>query len=227
MTKKTSGSAAQRRAYERQERERRENTRAAAVNKGVTPKRPERRVKKDRSGLYMIIGVVALLAIIVGAFIFTRWYNSLNVQYQRATVNTSVLSTVTGVNQTTWESVGAGSVKTKFTAESGQSILKGSNGLPEFLYVGGEFCPYCAGERWAMVQALSRFGSFTNLKQIQSYEDNINTFSFYGSSYTSQYVNFTPVEVNGNTLNSAGTGYATLETLTAAQEATFKNFNPN
>src|SRR6266702_3251914 len=179
MTKKQYTSAAQRRAYERQERQRREDTRAAAVNKGVAHKKQERRVKKDRSGLYMIIGVVTLLAIIVGAFVGIRWYNSLNVQYQRSTANSSVLSTVTGVSQATWESVGAGSVTTKFTAESGQAVLKGSNGHPELFYVGGEYCPFCAGERWAMIQALSRFGTFSNLKQIQSYEYNINTFSFY------------------------------------------------
>jgi len=30
-------------------------------------------------------------------------------------------------------------------------------------YVGGEYCPYCAIQRWALLVALSKFGSFTNL----------------------------------------------------------------
>ena len=33
-----------------------------------------------------------------------------------------------------------------------------SNGKPEMLYIGAEFCPYCAASRWSMALALSRFG---------------------------------------------------------------------
>ena len=32
-------------------------------------------------------------------------------------------------------------------------------GLPEMLYMGAEYCPFCAAERWAMVMALSKFGT--------------------------------------------------------------------
>ena len=32
------------------------------------------------------------------------------------------------------------------------------------LYIGAEYCPFCATERWAMVNALARFGTFTGLK---------------------------------------------------------------
>ena len=38
-----------------------------------------------------------------------------------------------------------------------------ADGKPLVLYVGAEYCPYCAAERCAMVQALSRFGTFSNL----------------------------------------------------------------
>ncbi|MGC1183573.1 MAG: DUF929 family protein, partial [Candidatus Dormiibacterota bacterium] len=31
------------------------------------------------------------------------------------------------------------------------------------VYVGAEFCPYCALQRWALLVALSKFGTFTNL----------------------------------------------------------------
>lgn len=31
---------------------------------------------------------------------------------------------------------------------------------PYFLYVGGQFCPFCAAERWSMVKALSNFGTW-------------------------------------------------------------------
>ena len=36
-----------------------------------------------------------------------------------------------------------------------------SGGKPEMLYIGAEWCPYCAAERWAMAVALRRFGTFS------------------------------------------------------------------
>jgi thiol-disulfide isomerase/thioredoxin len=74
-----------------------------------------------------------------------------------------------------------------------------TGGKPEILYMGAEYCPFCAAERWAMVMALSKFGSFSNLASTKSSSTDTNpntpTFSFYGSTYTSQYLTFTPVEI--------------------------------
>ncbi len=66
------------------------------------------------------------------------------------------------------------------------------------VYVGGEYCPYCAAERWALAVALSRFGSFSGLRLIHSSSTDVDpstpTLSFYKSSYTSKYVTFSPTE---------------------------------
>ena len=43
-----------------------------------------------------------------------------------------------------------------------------SGGKPEVLYIGAEYCPYCAAERWAVIVALSRFGTFSGLAPIRS-----------------------------------------------------------
>ncbi len=73
-----------------------------------------------------------------------------------------------------------------------------SGGKPEVLYLGAEYCPYCATERWAMAVALSRFGTFTGLRGIHSSSTDVYpstpTLTFYKSRYTSPYVTFTPVE---------------------------------
>jgi len=73
-----------------------------------------------------------------------------------------------------------------------------ANGHPEILYIGAGFCPYCAAERWPMVVALSKFGTFTNLGQTASSPTDTNpstpTYSFYLSTYTSPYITFTSVE---------------------------------
>jgi thiol-disulfide isomerase/thioredoxin len=62
------------------------------------------------------------------------------------------------------------------------------------VYVGAEWCPFCAAERWALVIALSRFGEFSNLHfMISSPNDvfpNTPTVTFYNSTYTSNYICF-------------------------------------
>ena len=94
--------------------------------------------------------------------------------------------------------------------------------------MGAEYCPYCAAERWAMVVALSRFGSFSNLKLIHSSSgdvySNTSTLSFYHSSYTSKYLVFSPVEMYGEKATSSG-GYNTLQKPTAAQTALMSKYD--
>jgi thiol-disulfide isomerase/thioredoxin len=101
--------------------------------------------------------------------------------------------------------------------------LLASSGKPEMLYIGAEWCPYCAAERWAMAVALSRFGTFTPLKGIHSSATdvypNTATLTFYNSKYSSKYLVFTPVEnqdVNRNT----------LVTPTSAQQALWTKYLP-
>ncbi len=109
-----------------------------------------------------------------------------------------------------------------------------SGGKPEVLYMGAEYCPYCAAQRWAMVNALSRFGTFTGLTTTHSSstdaDPNTPTWTFYGSTYTSNYINFTSVEETknyrtGNTTNTS-VNYVTLQTPTAAEEAIGQSYDP-
>jgi hypothetical protein len=94
-----------------------------------------------------------------------------------------------------YNSVGVAGLAATLTKTKGQPLLK-LNGLPRFVYEGAEYCPYCAQARWSMVAALSRFGTFSNLKMTSSAntDSDITTFSFYGSTYKSKYVAFTPYE---------------------------------
>ena len=71
-----------------------------------------------------------------------------------------------------------------------------------FVYVGGEFCPYCAMERWAIVMALEHFGNFSGIQYYFSSEDNIPTIDFTKISYTSNIVDFQHVEVYDNKQNN-------------------------
>jgi hypothetical protein len=78
------------------------------------------------------------------------------------------------------------------------TALATSQGKPQFLYIGAEFCPYCAAMRWPMAVALSRFGTFGPLNGIHSSSTdvypNTATLTFYKQRYSSPYLTFTPVE---------------------------------
>ncbi len=74
----------------------------------------------------------------------------------------------------------------------GQPPLTLDGKTPAMLYYGAEYCPYCAAERWAMTAALSRFGTWSDLKITASSHTDIDaethTFSFYGATFTSPYI---------------------------------------
>ena len=70
------------------------------------------------------------------------------------------------------------------------------NNKPEILYIGAEFCPLCAANRWSLIVALSKFGNFSGLQYMLSAVDdgNYSTMSFRSMSYVSQYISFVSVE---------------------------------
>ncbi|HUB69056.1 MAG TPA: DUF929 family protein [Acidimicrobiales bacterium] len=124
---------------------------------------------------------------------------------------------------------------TKIEAEPPQKLPSNNpplvqGGKPEFLYMGGEYCPYCANERWALVMAFSKFGTFSNLKgttsSVTDTLPNTPTFSFYGSSYSSKYISFVPVELYTNSGQNQSTGaYPTLQAPTAQQLALMTKYD--
>lgn len=135
----------------------------------------------------------------------------------------SVLSKVTGVSQSTYEKVGKGTIGNPFKAAQGNPpVNKTADGKPIFLYVGADYCPYCAAERWSLVMALSRFGTFKDLKLMQSSSTdvypNTSTFTFQDASYTSQYIDFQGVETQDRD------GKA-LQKLTSEQQAVFDKYD--
>jgi len=124
------------------------------------------------------------------------------------------------------------------TALSKQPALT-SGGKPLVIYVGSNWCPYCAATRWPLAVALLRFGSFKNLKITASGEGtnepypNTNTLSFYHVTYTSPYISFLSVEqctdlVAPSTSSKAVqecSGYEPLQSLTGTAEKSFLKYD--
>ena len=183
--------------------------------------------------------IVAVVAIVLG-LVLTRGSSPSNSSggggagtLPTGSALAQVVTTTTTVPAATLDQVAAGTVSTKPTSISGAALTRG--GRPEMLYMGAEYCPYCAAERWAMVVALSRFGTFHGLSATHSAAKdgagnaepfpNTATFTFYGSTYTSNYVTFTPVEMNTNIPDPSNGFYTTLQTPTAAQQALLTKYD--
>lgn len=140
----------------------------------------------------------------------------------------SVQAAVTSVTRRTLRTVGVPTDVVGPTRVGGAGArLVGVDGKPEILFVGAEYCPYCAAERWALVVALSRFGSFSGLKATYSSLSDVfpgtQTVSFYGSTYTSTGLDFTPVEIATN--QAVGGRYGTLQSLTSAQQSVLDRYD--
>ena len=138
----------------------------------------------------------------------------------------AVVSNVTDVPAIALDTVGAGKAKLP-SKVSGTAIAVGAK--PEILYVGAEYCPFCAAERWALTIALSRFGTFSGLGLTHSSTTDVYpgtaTLKFHGSTYASDVIAFTPVEVATNEPNGSG-GYQRLDTLTTEQQQVVNDLSP-
>ncbi|MCU1493129.1 MAG: hypothetical protein JWO62_893 [Acidimicrobiaceae bacterium] len=143
----------------------------------------------------------------------------------------SITSVLASIPASTFDSVGVAGLPAPFTVTTGQSSLTLA-GEPQFVYVGGEFCPYCALMRWSMVTALDRFGTFTGLKEISSAntDGDIPTFSFVGSTYSSKYVSFAPYETADRLQNPFQTAPNSVNALYTKYDGSgttpAKPFNP-
>jgi thiol-disulfide isomerase/thioredoxin len=135
----------------------------------------------------------------------------------------SVVKDITSVPASTFTSVATGTADPKSVSLVSSAKPLTSGGKPEVLYIGAQYCPYCATERWALAVALSRFGTFHGLSGIhsaggQEVYPHTPTLNFYKASYTSNYLKFTPVE-------QETVSEKPLEKLTSAQNALIAKYD--
>lgn len=142
-----------------------------------------------------------------------------------ATTDTTskVITEVTTPNATVASTVGTGGVANPLKATSGEAVLQDAAGKPEVLYVGAEYCPFCAAERWSLIYALARFGTFHGLllstsSSTDAYPDT-PTFSFKTTTFQSSFVAFVAVETADRSGNQ-------LQTLSPSQQTLVQRFDP-
>jgi len=175
--------------------------------------------KRNRRIVTISVAATIVAVIVVLAFIIEASQSNSYSRYIGLPVSTSIMSQLTGVSDSTLAAVGHPSSVAAPTAISGTPLTL--NGKPEVLYVGGEFCPYCAVERWSMIVALSHFGNFSGLEYMQSSSTDVNantpTFTFRNATFTSSYIEFVSVEEYNRATS-------TVQPLTSSQQSLYSQY---
>jgi hypothetical protein len=186
--------------------------------------RAQRRQRRVRTAWWAIGAVPAfvVLLLIINVAIHTSGSRSAP---GTGPLSASALSALSP-NPSTLDGVGRGAGVTFPTAANNQPALT-ADGKPLVLYVGAEYCPFCASQRWALTIALNRFGTFSGLSATHSASDdvfpNTPTVSFHGSTYTSDLLAFQGVEVATN--ERSGGRYQPLDTLTPEQQQIMNTYD--
>jgi uncharacterized protein DUF929 len=197
-----------------------------------TATRSQRRARQEREHAAarqrrLVVLAAAVIVVVLLGLVAARWLTSNSTTpTAEGPASDALMKQVTSLPAASFEQVGKGSLVSLPTAVRAD-VERGPAGLPIVYYIGAEYCPFCAGERWPLVLALSRFGTFSGLRLTHSASDdvypNTATFSFVGASYASPYVSLSAVELQSNV--RSGNTYRALQTPTADQTRVLQKYN--
>ncbi|GAA1884887.1 DUF929 family protein [Lapillicoccus jejuensis] len=171
----------------------------------------QKAAERRRSLIIAGSATVVVLAIVAAVIIFA--VNAPKAPQTAAatsgTASETVVKDLTTIPASAFDTVGAGSAQGTVVKDvSGGSVVE-KDGKPRLIYVGAEYCPYCASERWSLVTALSRFGTWSGLDYAVSSDTDqpasIPTLSLKDAKFTSDYLSFESYEAqdrNGKPLQA-------------------------
>ncbi len=183
--------------------------------------RPRRRPARRRSRRGSWIAIGAVLAV-VGIFVAISLTGPRD-ETDRGRASPGSIEALTSIPAATLEAVGIPDPLPQFSRLPARTPPVEEDGKPVVLYYGAEYCPFCAVERWPMVIALSRFGTFQGLSSTTSAPPpetlpNTPTVTFHGSTYASDLLVFSAVETQDRY-------FQPLDTPTDLQQRLFRAYN--
>ena len=181
---------------------------------------------------YLALGLIIVAIVLLGALVLVRDNSGPSTTSTVETFNpapSSLVSTMTTVPASVYDAVGVDSpvnpVQAPQQAGNGPLWMATADGRaprPVVFFYGAEFAPYAAAERWPLILALSRFGTFTQLGLMQSSASTafagLSTFTFWNASYSSKYLILESVE-RYSSLDPTGGHYLSLQHPDAKQSA--------
>ncbi len=188
---------------------------------------------------YLALGLIIVAIVLLGALVIVRDNAGPSSTSTVETFNaapSSLVSTLASLPASAYDAVGVDSPANPVTPPAavgnGRAPLwqtTDDSGAPKpvVFFYGAEFAPYAAVERWPLVLALSRFGTFGQLGLMQSSSTtafaNLSTFTFWNASYHSDDVALQTVE-RYSSLNPTGARYLALQTPDAQQSAAIASY---
>jgi hypothetical protein len=205
----------------RQQRRAQERDRAERLHS--RPQSSRRPLLLAAAGVAGVIVVIAALVLVK----LTQGTSSAAPAKPGGRAPAAVVRSVSTVPANLFNTIGYQSVLEPLARIKGTPLRQ--DGKPLVVYEGAEFCPLCAAERWAIVAALARFGTFHNLGSTHSSatdgDPNTATFSFHRASYTSKYLVLDTVELATN--QPQGNYYKLLEKPTALEQRLSQKYDPD
>jgi thiol-disulfide isomerase/thioredoxin len=137
------------------------------------------------------LGMVALVIVAVVVVFLTRGNGGDGSSEAVATTASASVPAGTQAAGTQPPASAASAALGQVRRESGEPLVEA--GKPVVFFMGAEWCPFCASERWALVQATSRFGKWSGLGELlsrsgQDYFPPLPTYDLTRATYTSPYI---------------------------------------
>jgi hypothetical protein len=158
--------------------------------------------RRQRMRTLTILSVVAvvIVVVVIAAYLYTTSGGGSDLNGKQ--VSSAVYGPLYRIAQTSYASANT-TLMTKVQTYNGSPFTSGQK--PIVVYIGADYCPYCAFQRWALVVSLMRFGNFSSLRYMQSSPTdvfpNTATFTFDGSKYSSNYIVFQGYEQEDRSAN--------------------------
>jgi Domain of unknown function (DUF929) len=208
----------------------------------IAAQRAAERRAEQRKRILIASGSIIVVLVVVLTFVIIKLNNKPSASASSGLSNgptgaalTAVVDNVTTVPTSVSDAVGTGTYTGKIQTINPAGKPLTVNGKPEMLYMGAEYCPYCGAARWAMIVALSRFGTFSGLATLHSAVQNgagqaepdpdTPTWTFLHAHYSSPYLAFSTVELQTNIPDASSGTYTLLQTPTAAQSALISKYD--
>jgi hypothetical protein len=187
---------------------------------------------------YLALGLIIVAICLLGALVLVRDNSGPSTTSTVETFNpapSSLVGTVTSVPGPVYDAVGVTSpavpVQAPQPAGNGSAPiwLATADGetLPVVFFYGAEFAPYAAVQRWPLILALSRFGTFNQLGVMQSSATtafaSLSSFTFWRVHYSSKYLILESVE-RYSALNPTGGRYLGLQRPNTKQAAAIASY---
>ena len=192
---------------------------------------------------YLALGLIIVAICLLGALVLVRDNSGPSTTSTVETfspASSSLVAAMASVPSSVYDAVGVSSpanpVQALQPAGNGKAPLwlaavDGGPPLPVVFFYGAEFAPYAAVQRWPLILALSRFGTFNQLGLMQSSAStafaNLSTFTFWNPtttpSYTSKYLILESVE-RYSSLDPTGGRYLSLQTPDAREAAAIATY---